>query len=42
MTVTLQDVAVLVGLRIDGLPVTGTNDRDWAMECKRLLGITPR
>jgi len=42
MTITLQVVAVLPGLRIDGPPVTGTHDMDWAMECKRLLGVRPR
>ena len=41
MTVTLQDVVVFLGLRIDGPPVTGTNKRDWVEECDRLLGVVP-
>jgi len=36
MTVTLQDVVVLLGLCIDGPPVTGTDERDWVGECDRL------
>ena len=28
MTITLQDVAVILGLRIHGLPITGTCDID--------------
>jgi len=39
--VTLQDVVVLLGLRIDGPPVKGTNERDWIKECDRLLGVMP-
>ena len=41
MTVTLQDMVVLLELHIDGPRVTRTDDRDWTMECERLLGITP-
>ena len=41
MTVILQDVVVLLGRRTDGPPVAGTDDRDWAVECERMLGITP-
>ena len=41
MTVTLQDVVVLLGLRIDGQPVTGTDERDWVGECDKLLGMVP-
>ena len=29
LTVTLQDVVVLLGLRIDGPAVTGSDDRYW-------------
>jgi Plant mobile domain len=29
LTVTLQDVACLWGLPIDGIPITGVSDRDW-------------
>ena len=37
--VTLQNVAVLLRLRINGSPATGTDERDWAEECNRLLGM---
>jgi Plant mobile domain len=29
MTITLQDMACLWGLPIDGIPVTGVSDDDW-------------
>ncbi|KAK1273866.1 hypothetical protein QJS04_geneDACA021903 [Acorus gramineus] len=42
MTVTLQDVAVLTGLPIDGKPVTGITDcDDWGHVCEDLLGVGP-
>ena len=41
MIVTLQDVVVLLGLRIDGPPVTGTDKRDWVDECDKLLDMVP-
>ena len=41
MTVKLQDVAVLLGLHINGPPVIGTDERDWVGECDRLLGVMP-
>jgi len=37
MTVILQDVAVLLGLCIDGPSVIRTDDSDWAMEHERIL-----
>ncbi|KAL6346186.1 hypothetical protein AAG906_027930 [Vitis piasezkii] len=40
-TVTLQDVAVLLGLRIHGDPVTGTCDVHWDDLCEELLGLRP-
>lgn len=40
-TITLQDVAVLTGLRINGPAVTGTTGVNWAREVARLLGILP-
>ena len=51
MTVTLQDVMILLGLLIYSPHVTGTYDGDWAEECEKLLGrehpptamsVTPR
>ena len=41
MTVALQDVSVLLDIRIDGPPVTRTDERDWVEECDRLLGMVP-
>lgn len=41
VTVTLQDVAVLLGLNIDGLPVCGTCDFQWDKTCEELLGLKP-
>lgn len=40
-TVTLQDVAVLLGLRIHGDSVTGTCDVHWDDLCEELLGLRP-
>lgn len=40
-TVTLQDVAVLTGLRVNGPAVTGTTDVDWDAVCQELLGVVP-
>ena len=31
---------MLLELRIDGALVIGTDNKDWGVECKRLLGIT--
>ena len=41
MTITLQDVAIILGLRIDGPAVTGTCVFDVAKLCGELLGVTP-
>ena len=41
MTITLQDVVVLLDFRIDDPEVTGSDDRDWAGECERLLSVAP-
>ncbi|CAH8362790.1 unnamed protein product [Eruca vesicaria subsp. sativa] len=40
-TVTLQDVNVLLGLRVDGPAVTGTTKYNWADLCEDLLGLRP-
>jgi hypothetical protein len=40
-TVTLQDVGVLLGLRIDGHAVTGNADLQWDDLCEELLGVRP-
>ena len=41
MTITLQDVAIILGLRIDDPAVTGTCVFDVAELCGELLGVTP-
>ncbi|XP_038694953.1 serine/threonine-protein phosphatase 7 long form homolog [Tripterygium wilfordii] len=38
MTITLEDVAILLGLRVDGPAVTGTGIYDWDDVMLRLLG----
>ncbi|XP_020239436.1 protein MAIN-LIKE 1-like [Cajanus cajan] len=40
-TITLEDVAMLLGLKISGAPITGYATMDWAGLVQRLLGITP-
>lgn len=40
-TVTLQDVAVLLGLRVHGYPVTGSANLQWDDLCEELLGVRP-
>ncbi|KAL6347811.1 hypothetical protein AAG906_026340 [Vitis piasezkii] len=41
MTVNLQDVAMIIGLRIHGPPITCTCDIDWSLLCSELLGVVP-
>jgi len=40
-TITLQDVALQLGLKIDGLPVTDFIANDVHVACQTLLGETP-
>ena len=40
MTITLQDVAIILGLRIDGPAITRTCVFDVAELCAELLGVT--
>ncbi|XP_057249382.1 serine/threonine-protein phosphatase 7 long form homolog [Beta vulgaris subsp. vulgaris] len=40
-TITLEDVAVILGLRVHGAPVTGRGEGNWAALVFELLGIWP-
>lgn len=40
-TITLQDVAVLVGLPVDGYPIFGQTSGEWADLAEAYLGIRP-
>ncbi|XP_050260986.1 serine/threonine-protein phosphatase 7 long form homolog [Quercus robur] len=41
MGITLQDMEVMLGLPVDGLPVTGKTDYKWSELCEQLLGHKP-
>ena len=41
MTITLQDVAMILGLCIHRPPITDTCDIDWSLLCSELLGMVP-
>ena len=41
MTITLQDVVIILGLYIHGPPVTGTCDLDLLLLCHELFGVIP-
>ena len=38
MGITLQDIDVMLGILMDGLPVTGKTDYQWSQLCEQLLG----
>ena len=40
-TITLEDVAIQLGLPVDGQAVTGTSAYDWHALCQDLLGVVP-
>ena len=41
MGITLQDIEVMLGIPMDGLPVTGRTDLKWNEVCRELLGHEP-
>ncbi|KAH1225718.1 Serine/threonine-protein phosphatase 7 long form [Glycine max] len=40
-TITLQDVSVILGISVDGRPLTGNTNIDWFELCHELLGVMP-
>ena len=41
MTITLQDIAIITGLPIDGKAVCGLTNLEWKIVCHNLLGVMP-
>ena len=41
VTITLQDVEVLLGLLIDGDAITGSTQKTWVDVCRDFLGFRP-
>ena len=41
MGITLQDINVMLGILVDGLPVTGRTDQQWNAVCQDLLDHEP-
>ena len=41
ITITLQDVEVLLGLPVDGDAITGSTQKVWKNVCREFLGFEP-
>ena len=41
MTITLQDVEVMLGLPVDGEVLVGSTELNWSELCLQLLGVSP-
>ena len=41
VTITLQDVEVLLGLPVDGVAITGSTQKTWVDVCREFLGFQP-
>jgi hypothetical protein len=41
MTITLQDVEVMLGLPVDGEVLVGSTELNWSRLCLQLLGVSP-
>ncbi|KAH1233008.1 Serine/threonine-protein phosphatase 7 long form [Glycine max] len=41
-TIIFQDVSILLGFRVDGSPLIGPTNLDWADLCEKLLGVRPQ
>ncbi|KAK9992089.1 hypothetical protein SO802_027074 [Lithocarpus litseifolius] len=41
MSITLQDIEVMLGVSVGGLPITGRKDMQWNVVCGELLGHQP-
>ena len=39
MTITLQDMEVMLGLPVDGRPIVRSTDLKWPDLCEELLGV---
>ncbi|XP_028216646.1 protein MAIN-LIKE 2-like [Glycine soja] len=40
-TITLEDVALQLGIKVDGRPIIGATCYDWEEMCEQYLGVVP-